>query len=199
MLVVGSYNVAMLQKKLFAAACAMAIVGVGACFLPPGPVPHPPLPPYLVQIRSFYIQVQDASNEDRVDGVSMSRAVASNFNELWKDFAVRAKSGEDSRRTDATLRITVEQKYASFSTVSRGKQQWIFDLRTSATLTAADGRLLWQKQNQISHFAIWLENGLPPDRWNSRGVRQHAAYSLAMTAGDLLHGSSPIYSPERHP
>ena len=184
---------------MFVLACAIAIVGIGACFLPPEHMPPPPLPPYLVNVRSFSIQVHDASGQDLVDEGAMSQAVVSNFNQLWKEYAVRAKPFQAFSGSDATLRIALDRKSASSSSTAHGKQQWIFELRSSSTLTSADGRLLWHRQEQNSHFAIWLENGLPPDGWNSRIVRKQAAYSLAMAMGDILNGQPSPYSSEKHP
>ena len=180
------YNTAMLKKKVLTVACAIAIVATGACFLPPEHVPPPPLPPYLVQVRTFAIQVQDASGKDLIDGDAMSRAVASNFNELWKDYSVRARPFQPSGHTEATLRITLARKSASGSSTEQGKQRWNFELSASSTLTAPDGRLLWQEQDENSHFTVRLENGLPPDGWNSRIVMKQSAYSLAMVVGEKI-------------
>lgn len=185
------YNTAMLRKKIFTVVCAIAIVTICACFLPPEHVPPPPLPPYPVQVRTFAVQVQDASGKDLIEGDAMSRAVASNFNELWKDYSVRARPFDPSGHTDATLRITVTRKSASGSSTDHGKRRWNFELRASSTLTSPDGRSLWQEHDGDAQFTVRLENGLPPDGWNSRIVMKHSAYSLAMVVGgkilDIAH------------
>jgi hypothetical protein len=183
-------DIAMLQKRMFVIACAIAIIGIGACFLPPQHVPPPPLPPYLAQVRTISIQVQDASGKDLIDGDEMNRAVASNFNELWKEYSVRAKPLQTSTHTDATLRIALVQKTAALSGTYHGRQQWVFELTSSSTLTAPDGRLLWKEQNQNSHFLIWLENGFPPDGWHSPIVMQRVEYSLASDLRHILNGTS---------
>lgn len=171
----------MLRKKLFTLACVIAIVAIGACFLPPARVPpSPPLPPYLGHIRVFAIQVEDKSGEDLIDEDAMSRAVASSFNRLWN--SVRAKPFPGPENNDATLRISINRKSAS----NNGKQLWNLALVTSSTLTTADGRLLWQEQNETSHAMVWLGNGLPPDQWNSPIILEKIAYSLALHIGERI-------------
>ena len=185
------YNSSMLHKKLFTLACVIAVVGVGACFLPPEHVPPPPLPPYLAQVRVFAIQVEDASGKDLVDVDAMSQAVAANFNQLWEDYKVRAKALRSSGNKDAILRITINHKSASSPSTSDGKQRWELELNTSSILATPDGRVLWQEQNETSQSMVWLTNGLPPDGWNSRIVRKQTAYSLAMQVGGKVLNSTP--------
>ena len=120
----------------------------------------------------------------------MSRAVASNFNALWKDYSVRAKPFQPSDHDDATLRITLGRKSATGSISDHGKQPWRFELSMSSTLTAPNGQLLWQEQDENSHSTIWLENGLPLDGWNSRVVMKQTAYSLAMVVGERIFNIS---------
>jgi hypothetical protein len=197
MTVKGSHaDVAMLPKRVFVLACALAIVGIGACFLPPQHVSPPPLPPYLAQVRTISIQVQDISGKDLIDGDAMSRAVASKFTDLWKEYSVSAKAFQSSTHSDATLKLTLTQKSASLFSTDHGKQVWKFELTSSSTLTASDGRLLWQKQNQNSPFLVWHDNGLPPGGWNSRIVMKQAADSLAMYLGQNILLTSP---PRRTP
>lgn len=186
----ASYDTAMLYKKLLTLACAVAIAGIGACFLPPEHVP-PPLPPHLAKIHAFAIQVQDASSYDLIDGDAMSQAVASNFNRLWKDSSVRAKPFQPSSRNDATLRITLIRKSASSSDNDPDKPQWTFAWSASAVLNDPDGRLLWQEQNLNSQFFIRVEPGVAPDSWNSRIVMKQAAYSLAMIIGGKILNNIP--------
>ena len=178
----------MLHKKLIAIGCAVAIVGMGACFLPPEHVQPPPLPPYLSDVRIFSIEVHDESGQDVMDDDAMSREVASKFNQLWKDYGLIARPVRGSKATDAVLRIRIERKSASVLQETIGRPRWEFHLRASFALTAADGRLLWQKPEENTKFIIPLENGFPPDGWQSRVIRHIAGYSLAMRSGDLLYG-----------
>ncbi|WP_109484512.1 hypothetical protein [Occallatibacter savannae] len=178
----------MLRKKLLALGCAVAIVGVGACFLPPEHVAPPPLPPYLGHIRTFSVEVQDASGQDVIDGGAMSREVVSNFNQLWKEFILRARQSRTSSPNDPILRIKIVRKSASIFHVTDRRQEWAFDLKASSTLTACDGRLLWQNPEQNTKFRMAFDKGLPSDGWNSREVRHEAAYWLAMDLGDSFYG-----------
>jgi hypothetical protein len=180
----------MFQKKFIALVCVIAILGIGACFLPPEHFPPPPLPPYLARVSTFAIHVQDASGNDNFNEGPMSQAVTSNFNQLWKEYAVRAKPFQTTGSNDATLRITVIRKSATSSRTNERKQRWDLELITSSTLTAPDGRLLWQEQNENSHSVVWLENDWPTDGWNSRLVMRQTAYSLAMSVGGKILNST---------
>ena len=176
----------MLQKKIFTLVCAMAIVGIGACFLPPEHIPPPPLPPYLARLSTVAIQLQDVSGKDPIDGDAMSRAIASNFNQLWKDYSVRARPFRPSEGNDATLRIMIIRKSLTSSRTNSGRQPWQLELITSSRLTSPDGRLLWQDENQDSQSVVQLNNGLTSDGWTSRVVLKEIAYSLAMSVGERI-------------
>lgn len=187
----------MLDKKLFTLACAVAIMGIGACFLPPEHVPPPQLPPHLTNIHTFAIQVQDASGHDLIEEAAMSQAVASSFNRLWKDYSVRAKPFQPSSRNDATLKITLTRKSASSSHNDPVRPQWTFAWSASAVLNAPDGRLLWQEQNLNSQFFIRAQDGVRSVNWKSRNVIKESAYSLAMTVGgEVLNNVPAHHSPE---
>lgn len=191
------YNTAMFQKKILSFVCAVAIVGIGACFLPPEHVPPPPLPPYLAQVSTVAIQVQDVSGKDLIDENAMSQAVASNVNQLWKEYSVRAIPFRPSGGSDATLQVTIVRKSLSNSRVNKGKQPWELELTTSAKLTSRDGKLLWQEENQDLHSVVWLNNGLPSDGWNSRVMMKETAYSLALSVGgNIVHNTPSHYSLE---
>jgi len=186
----------MLGKKIFALGCAIAIVALGACFLPHDHVPPPALPPYLGHVHHLSIEVRDTSGQDLFDESAMSQAVASNFNELWKDFSVRAKPVQAAKPSDAVLRIAITHKSASGG--ATGKQAWTFDLNSSLTLTSTGGRVLWQRGEENTRFRLSLEDGLPPDAWNSRVIQHEAAYWLAMRSGDVLLDLPFRYSSEKH-
>lgn len=183
----------MLRKKIFTLVCAIAIVGIGACFLPPEHIPPPPLPPYLARVSTVAIQLQDVSGKDLIDGDAMSRAIASNFNQLWKDYSVRARPFRPGGYNDPTLKITIIRKSASSSSANKGKQRWDLELITSAKLTSPDGRLLWQEENQDLHSVVWLDGGLPSDGWNSRVMIKETAYSLAMSVGGNVVHNTPSH------
>ena len=178
----------MLRKKIFTIVCAIAIVGIGACFLTPSPehVPPPPLPPYLAQVNTFAIRIHDVSGKDPVDGDAMSQAVSSNFNQLWKEYSVRATPFRSTGDKYPTLTVTIVRKYLSISRTNAGNQPWELELITTSKLTAPDGSLLWQLENQDSHSVVWLNNGLQSDSWNSRALIKQAAHSLAMSVGGKI-------------
>jgi len=183
----------MLQKKIITIVCAIAILGIGACFLPPEHFPSPPLPPYLTQFKTFAIQVQDVCANNPIDGEAMSENIASNFNRIWKEHPLRARPFRAAGYNDPTLRITILRKSASNSGATKGDPHWDLQLITSSTLTASDGKVLWQEQNQGSHVAVVLDHGLPPERWNARVVMDRTAYSLAMSIGKEILNSAPSH------
>jgi hypothetical protein len=176
----------MLEKKLLTLGCAIEILACGACFLPPLPEPKPPLPPALASVHIIAIDVEDGTASNFFDPRFMSNTTAGNFNRLWKEFPVRAKAFNAGGPSDATLKITVLRNKASCKPGDKGKQFCSFEMIASFAVTAAEGRILENKSEEISKFGLWLEGKPLPESWNSNPFRQEAAYALAMTAGDKL-------------
>jgi len=176
----------MIERKILTLAGAAGILACGACFLPPLPGPKPPLPPALASVHIIAIHVEDGTAGNLFDPLIMSNATVGNFNRLWKEFPVRAVSSNSAGPKDATLRINVLRKTASCAPADKGHQFCSFDLISSFTLTAADGRILQSKPEERSKLGIWLKGDSLPETWNSNPFLQDAAYALAMTAGDKL-------------
>ncbi len=185
------YTAPMLEKKLLTLACAIGILAFGACFLPPLPQPKASPPPVLASVHLIAVQVEDGTEGNLFDPLIMSKATARNFNELWKEFPLRAEAFSDGEASDAVLRITVLHKTASCAPQSKGKQFCSFEMIASFALTAADGRTLQSRPQESSKFGVWYEGDSLPENLNANPFRQGASYALAMTAGDVLFYTRP--------
>jgi len=176
----------MLKKKLLTIAGVLAILACGACLMPPLPQHHAALPPGLSSVHNIAVDVEDRTASHLFDPPAMSNATASNFNELWSEFPVRANPFSARTPSDAVLKIAVLRKTASCTPHDNGKQFCSFEMISSYTLTAADGTILQSMPQKSAKFGVWYQGNSPPENLNANPFRHQASYWLAMTAGDLL-------------
>ena len=176
----------MFEKKLITLACFVGILACGACFLPPLPRKKVSLPPALASLHRVAIHVEDGTSSNLFDSQIMSNATAGNFNQLWKDYPVRAEVFNAGVHTDAVLRIAVHSKTSSCARKNNGKQFCSFEIISSFTLKSADGSILRHMEQGSSRFGLWYQGDSLPDNLNANPFRQEASYSLAMTAGNLI-------------
>lgn len=176
----------MFEKKLLTVAGVTGILACGACFLPPLPQKKAPLPPALAFVHRISVQVEDGTTGNLFDPLIMSNATAGNFNELWRDFPVRADAVNDGGASDAALKITVHRKTVSCKAENKSKLFCSYEMTISVTSTAADGTILKSSQQESSKFGLWYHGDSLKENLNANPFRQQASYALAMTAGDLL-------------
>lgn len=180
----------MREKKLLTFACVVAILAFGACSTY---FPSQPLPPFLALVHTIAVQVQDDSGEDPVDTKTMTRALASHLNQLWKGHSVFAEAAQPSRQNDANLKIVVLRKALSCAPYSRHTEHRLlctFDLTTSSTLTGSGDRPLWARTG--THEATFFrEKTLPPHPWELKPVADDiGSYLAAELDGDVRFGTS---------
>ena len=176
----------MVEKKLLTIAGVAGILACGACFLPPLPQKKAPLPPALASVHRITIQVEDGTGNKLFDPLIMSNATASNFNELWSGFPVRAEAVNAGEPGDTLLSITVHRKTVSCKAESKDKLFCSYEMIISVTLTDANGRVLKGKDQALSKFGLWYHGTSLAENLNANPFRQQASYSLAMTAGEVL-------------
>jgi len=174
------------RKKLLTLAGLVGILACGACFLPPLPQQRASLPPALASVHMIAIRVEDGTASNLFDPLIMSNATAGNFNQLWKEFPVKAEASNAGGPSDAVLRITVLRKTTSCNPEGNGKQFCSFEMVASFTLTIADGRALQSWPQKSSKFGVWYKGNSLPDNLNANPFRHDASYSLATTAGEML-------------
>lgn len=176
----------MFEKKLLTLAGVVGILASGACLLPPLPQKKASLPPVLASVRRITIQVEDGTSGNLFDPLILSNATAGNFNQLWKDFPVRADAINVGESSDAALRITVHRKTVSCKPESKKGLFCSYEMIISVTLTATDGTILKSRQQVSSKFGLWYHDDSLNENLNANPLRQQASYSLAMTAGETL-------------
>jgi hypothetical protein len=177
----------MLKNKLLTLAGVLAILACGACFMPPLSQNEPPPPPNrLASVHRITIDVEDGTGSNLFDPVAMSSVTVGEFDRLWAESPVRATVFNAGRPSDAVLKIVVLHKTASCTLQSNGKQLCSFEMISSFTLMAADGRILQSRPQESSKFGVWYQGDSLPGNLNANPFRQNAAYSLAMAAGDIF-------------
>lgn len=181
----------MLGKKLLTLACVLAIIGIGACFLPP---PHIParLPAYLVGVRTLAIQVEDKSENEPFDAAAMSNETTASFNGLWKEYSIHARPWSSGMSADATLQIVVLHKSMLRDGLVDGKQAWNFQITAHYALTARDGSALGVSTERVIRFTRWFPAASLAPSWNLRDVFNDSAYNLAMFGGEFMFPDTSI-------
>lgn len=197
----------MQDNELLTFACVLAILAFGACGGPYRPPAPPPLPPFLTPVHAIAVQVQDASGQDSVDTGTMSRAVASRLNQLWKHDSVQVQAAQPSSHNDANLKIVIVNKAFSCEPRSGSFQLCTFGVTTSSTLTGSAEKPLWTRKHD-SHcnyssdrMSFWQlaipplpakpEKNLPPDPWKVKPVMRQTGSCLAIDLDANLRNHTP--------
>lgn len=184
-------NRTLLRKQLTALAAVVSILGIGACFVPIEHSVPRPLPPELTGTRTLGIQVEDRSSESPLDSASLSALTASRFNNLWSEFPIHAESSAGTAETTLKIQLTAKSIDAGGLTQDRQKRVFFYGVSSTATLLAANGRILKQQPLRPMVFSFWFAANATPLPWTARSVRSALAYNLAMAAGDaILHSNS---------
>lgn len=179
----------MVRKKLLTLLSAVGLLACGACFLPPPHPQPPPPPPYLRGVNGIFLEVTDSSDPRRIDTDHLGQWIATSINTWDQGRKPKVHWGGQRSAGDAVLHVSVGNEGA----VSEPKPQssetrWTFTASIAATLTAADGTVLWQNSNRQFHLTRLLNASTPELAWQAPAVAAwlHAiAYTLAV---NMLHG-----------
>lgn len=149
------YNIAMFQKKIFALACACAIVAIGACFLPPRPAPQLPAPPLphrdLEGIHTIHVVVDDQVRSLDFNSSFAADIICEGINRRSRNSGVKALPPSDNKHEDAILKIRLMNENDPLDPSVRsqrvGDSTLVFTY--SATLAKPDGHILWQENHSV--------------------------------------------------
>jgi hypothetical protein len=178
----------MVRKKLLTLLSVAGLLACGACFLPP---PHPiqPPPPYLRGVDGVFLEVTDISDPHRIDTDQLGQWIAASVNTRDQGRNPRVYWGGQRKAGDTVLHVSVGNEGAASEPEPQSPEtRWTFTVSIAATLTAADGAVLWQKSNRQFHLNRGLLASTPELAWQAPVVAAwlHAiAYNLAV---DMLHG-----------
>jgi hypothetical protein len=142
----------MLVKKLITLAGALGILACGACFLPAllDRQPPPPLIPAMQSIKTIAVVATNSSSTHYIDTDRLETAIAKEINRRHGDTKIRAQVGAATGPADATLSVNIREESATaIPGKSLGTMLWNFEPRVSATLTRADGQILWEEKEQV--------------------------------------------------
>ncbi|HEU5352662.1 MAG TPA: hypothetical protein VFU55_13805 [Terracidiphilus sp.] len=185
----------MLEKKLLTLACVLAILGIGACFLPPPRPPAFPLPPNMVGARVLAIDVRDASPTEPFDGAALSNFTADQINQQWSLPQLRVVPEGDPASADATLHITIVSRQAICGRPAKHGCLWNLTLAARMELVARDGQRIWLRDEPPTTFTLWRITKATPFSWQEYGVRNAVASNLALRAGNAIHNPNSPNTP----
>lgn len=143
------------RKQLITLAAILGILGCGACFLPDlidrtPPPPPPPLRIDLQGVRTIGVAVNNDSKSPILDSMRLAQAVVEHANYRSRQTKVRLRVRRDGGDEHAQLKISIVRESAVPvpQTTPGAAQKWALRLNISATLTARDGRVIWQETNR---------------------------------------------------
>ena len=173
----------MLGKKLLTLACAAGIVGLGACFLPPIEPRQPPPPPPRLDfhgMRRIYVSVTNKSASQHTDASALAAAIALAFNDRDNIHGIHASPAE-SKHHDGTLQIDIvnESALPEATPASPGIGSWVFEVTWNATLTAANGTVLWRATNSVFRSNRPLDVPNSEDVWSNPQSQYRIRYPLS--------------------
>jgi hypothetical protein len=189
----------MLRKKLFTLACVLAILGIGACFLPP---PRPPVllpPPFLAAERVLAIDVRDTSPSEPLEGSMLSKLTADQFSQLWRIHHLRVVPDRPSEHAGVILRITILSKQAIPGRTTGQSQAWKVILATRMELVRNNGQRIWLRNQAPVTFNTSRSTSPKPFPWQSGSTRYDLAYNLALRAGAVLQNPNAYNLQTEHP
>jgi len=142
----------MRSKQLLTALCALGILGSGACFLPPPGAVEPPPPPVHVDLqgsRRIRVQVTNSSPTQHIDAKHLAGGLTAMLNQKANRSGITAYEDGQSEPDDAVLRISILRESAIARQARGGPSvsNWRIAIVLNATLTAADGAVVWRKTN----------------------------------------------------
>jgi hypothetical protein len=183
----------MLEKKLVTLAAVAGILLCGGCiFIPSGsgpasPPPPPPaapaLRPGLEEIRTIAVAVTNTSEWHHIDPPDLASSVVMHIDRFHYPYGISAAS-QDALTADALLSIEVLSESATPPDASSAHPRWWnFEVKTSATLTRKDGKVLWQEIYDDRELASELKKKDAADPW--KAARSHN-WPQGGVAGDLI-------------
>ncbi len=177
----------MLGKKLLTAGCALGILAIGACFGPivSNPPPPPPLRP-LEGVRTIRVVVTNASETQHITASRLENSVILQINNRFgrEMGGLHAISSDDAGSADATLSVTIlnESAHRVNRIVSVGQAEWKVTCKSSATLTANNGDVIWSDADLSLMEQFFLDHASDTGatmNWDAPFVKRNALYMLA--------------------
>ncbi len=165
----------MLVKKLITVAGVLGILACGACFLPErNAPPPPPLIPAMQGIKTITVVATNSSSTHHIEGDLLAAAIAKDINLLRGDTKIRARVGSTAGPADSTLSVRVLEESVTPTPEDESTPRWTFGARVSATLTRADGQILWEEKEQVHPVKQWFTTKDEAEAWKQFSKREWA-------------------------
>lgn len=161
----------MFGKKLLTFACALGILAIGACFLPPLPehrTPAPPPPVSVHGVHSICVKVTNVSETHHIDPVTFGRWIVEAINRSRQPGWPRAHVGEPNNSGDAILQVSIENESAIPDQANNAQPnpRYTYTLWVDAELLTPSGLVIWKdsRPDYLSRGLLLAETG---DPWRS--------------------------------
>jgi hypothetical protein len=173
----------MLEKKLVTLAAVAGILLCGGCIFIPsgsGPASPPPPPPNapalrdgLDQIRTIAVVVTNPSESHHIAPADLAQAVIVRIDQYTHPYGISAESQSDSLNADAVLSIEILSESATPPDPTSGHPSWWnFEVKTSATLTGKEGKVIWQETSDDHDMTCDLKKKDAADPWKAAQLRK---------------------------
>jgi hypothetical protein len=188
----------MLGKKLLTIACVLGILAFGACF---GPVYHPPPRPLapgldLSGVHSIGVTVTNNSESHHVDTSTLEKVLEEQINDQSRDIKVKARVQKGTGSGDAVLAVVILSENATEDSRPNaiGYHNWTFVMKMSVTLTARDGRVIWNGTNEDYSFSQGFPAGSPVV-WNGPRAQSSGDYFICLSLVNHVFFGKPLPNP----
>jgi hypothetical protein len=183
----------MLEKKLVTLASVVGILLCGGCiFIPSSSGPPPPPPPTsapalrdgLDEIRTITVMVTNTSESHHLGPADLAQAVIMQIDRFQYPYGISAQPQINGSTADAVLSIQILSESATPPDASSVHPSWwSFEVKTSATLTRKDGKIVWQETYDDRDLSSELKKRDFADPWKAAQARDWPERGVA---GDLV-------------
>jgi hypothetical protein len=131
-------------------------------------------------IRNINVSVSNVSAAHHVDPAELAGAIANSVNLRSRGNGISAQVQMQADKGSAALDVTIESESATplLPQSSAGAERWSFKFKISATLTTADGQLIWQEKNADYSYSNLLPKEDEQAAWKDPHVRSRAPQFL---------------------
>jgi hypothetical protein len=135
-------------------------------------------------VDGIFLEVTEISDPRRIDTDQLGQWIAAYINMRDQSQNPRAYLGGQQKAGDAVLHVSIGDEGAASKPEPQSPQtRWTLTVSIAATLTAADGAVLWQKSSRQFHLNRRLLASTPKLAWQSPAVAvwlRSIAYDLAV-------------------
>jgi hypothetical protein len=125
-------------------------------------------------IKTIAVVATNSSSTHHIEGDLLAAAIAKDINLLRGATKIRARGGSTAGPADATLSVRVLEESVTPTPEDESTPRWTFGAKVSATLTRADGQILWEEKEQVHPVKQWFTTKDEAEAWKQFSKREWA-------------------------